>query len=124
MVGEGREEGRKLLSRFTAWMTGKIRSGQKDELWFGCVQWKVPVNFLVGVSSKQLARRGSSSGGRSKLETQSSESSLWRQEQRLWVWMRLFRMKGKSGVSGAEDGTLEKSSILRGRGCPGRGLGG
>lgn len=82
------------------------------------------MNFLVGVSSKQLARRGSSSGGRSKLETQSSESSLWRQEQRLWVWMRLFRMKGKSGVSGAEDGTLEKSSILRGRGCPGRGLGG
>ena len=124
MVGEGREEGRKLLSRFTAWMTGRIRSGQKDELWFGCVQWKVPVNFLVGVSSKQLARRGSSSGGRSKLETQSSESSLWRQEQRLWVWMRLFRMKGKSGVSGAEDGTLEKSSILRGRGGPGRGLGG
>lgn len=124
MVGEGREEARKLLSRFTAWMTGRIRSGQKDELWFGCVQWKVPVNFLVGVSSKQLARRGSSSGGRSKLETQSSESSLWRQEQRLWVWMRLFRMKGKSGVSGAEDGTLEKSSILRGRGCPGRGLGG
>lgn len=124
MVGEGREEGRKLLSRFTAWMTGRIRSGQKDELWFGCVQWKVPVNFLVGVSSKQLARRGSSSGRRSKLETQSSESSLWRQEQRLWVWMRLFRMKGKSGVSGAEDGTLEKSSILRGRGCPGRGLGG
>ena len=105
-------------------MTGRIRSGQKDELWFGCVQWKVPVNFLVGVSSKQLARRGSSSGRRSKLETQSSESSLWRQEQRLWVWMRLFRMKGKSGVSGAEDGTLEKSSILRGRGCPGRGLGG
>lgn len=113
MVGEGREEGVKLLSRFTAWMTGRIRSGQRDELWFGCVQWKVPVDFLVGVSSKQLATRGSSSGRRSRLETQSSESSLWGQEQRLWVWMRLFRVKGKSGVSEAEDGTLENSSILR-----------
>lgn len=123
MVGEGREEGVKLLSRFTAWVTGRIRSGQKDELWFGCVQWKVPVGFLVWVSSKQLATRGSSSGGRSRLEMQSSESFLWGQEQRLWVWMRLFRMKGKSGVSGAEDGTLENSSILRGRGCPGRELG-
>ena len=40
-------------------------------------------------------------------------SYLWGQEQRLWVWMRLFRVKGKSGVSGAEDGTLENSSILR-----------
>ena len=97
MVGEGREEGVKLLSRFTAWVTGRIRSGQKDELWFGCVQWKVPVDFLVWVSSKQLATRGSSSGGRSRLEMQSSESFLWGQEQRLWVWMRLFRMKGKSG---------------------------
>ena len=68
MVGEGREEGVKLLSRFTAWMTGRIRSGQRDELWFGCVQWKVPVDFLVGVSSKQLATRGSSSGRRSTFQ--------------------------------------------------------
>ena len=48
------EGGVKLLSRFMAWMTGRIRFGQKDELWFGCVEWKVPVDFLGGVSGKKL----------------------------------------------------------------------
>ena len=35
----------KLLSRFIAWMTGRIKFEQKDELWLGCIEWKVPVGL-------------------------------------------------------------------------------
>lgn len=46
MVGEGIKGRVKLLSRFLAWMTGRIRSRQKDKLWCGCVEWKMPVGLF------------------------------------------------------------------------------
>ena len=71
------------------------------------------------MSSKQLGTWVCSSGGRCQLVTQSSESSLWGQKLRLWVWIRLSRKDGKSEMNRAEDGALENSSILRRRGTQG-----
>lgn len=58
-------------------MTGRIRSGQKDKFWCGCVEWKMP----VGLSSHDVQQVAGYMGLKPRRETglgmQSSESALW-----------------------------------------------
>lgn len=54
MVGGGGYGGRSQAAFQVYSLDDWIRFGQKDELWFGCVEWKVPVDFLGGVSGKKL----------------------------------------------------------------------
>lgn len=70
-VGGRGLEGRSAGAFHPAWMTGRFRSGQKDELQFGGVEWKAPGGLLSWDAQDTWVW---SSGGRCGLETQISES--------------------------------------------------
>lgn len=72
MVGKGREGGVKLLLRFIVWMTGRNRFGQKDELWFWGVEWKVP----AGPSSLGVQQAARHAGLKLRREVWAKDAQL------------------------------------------------